>query len=229
MGIVQKLYFGLMTIAAMVTISATVGVGYTGPIAAALGVLSALALFFIIKRSIDRPVHALLTAANEFSKGNFKHRILAQRKDELGILSQAFNRMGEDLQRYSQQIRIATEAAAYQDPLTALANRTSILHSIQESIERQDGNHFALLFMDFDRFKLINDSLGHEMGDELLRQIARRIQGALRATDRVAIPARLGGDEFVVLLDDLPSVEESHAVAERLLDVLSQSYDLDGQ
>lgn len=118
---------------------------------------------------------------------------------------------------------------AFHDTLTGLPNRSSILRSIQDVIDRRNGSHFALLFLDFDRFKLINDSLGHDMGDELLKQIAHRLRNALRATDGIMIPARLGGDEFVILLDNLASPQDATPVAERLLQVLSQSYDLDGQ
>ncbi len=118
---------------------------------------------------------------------------------------------------------------AYRDPLTGLANRTSILDTMQNSIDRSNGNHYALLFLDFDRFKLINDSLGHDVGDELLREIGNRICGAIRDGDEVIIPARLGGDEFVVWLDNLSCVEDAAVIAERLLHVLSQSYDLGGQ
>ncbi len=118
---------------------------------------------------------------------------------------------------------------AFHDPLTGLANRASILDTMQNSIERSDGHHYALLFLDFDRFKLINDSLGHDVGDELLREIGNRICGAVRVEDEVIIPARLGGDEFVVWLDNLNCVNDATIIGERLLNVLSKSYDLGGQ
>ncbi|XZE51681.1 putative bifunctional diguanylate cyclase/phosphodiesterase [Planctomycetaceae bacterium SH139] len=130
-----------------------------------------------------------------------------------------------DRKQMMQQI----EQIAFHDTLTGLPNRASILRSIQHAIDRRDGNYFALLFMDFDRFKLINDSLGHEVGDELLQEIANRIRGSLRTTDRIMIPARLGGDEFVVLLDDLASLDDATTIAQRLLDNLSASYNLRGQ
>ncbi|MCA9017693.1 MAG: EAL domain-containing protein, partial [Planctomycetaceae bacterium] len=114
---------------------------------------------------------------------------------------------------------------AYNDSLTGLPNRESIVESIQNAIDRGPGYHFALLFLDFDRFKLINDSLGHDMGDELLKEIAQRLRTTLRGTDQIK-PARLGGDEFVVLLDRLTNLSDATIVAERLLDVFSQSYQL---
>jgi diguanylate cyclase (GGDEF)-like protein len=88
------------------------------------------------------------------------------------------------------------------------------------------------MFIDFDRFKLINDSLGHDVGDQLLVEIAQRLRNNLRAHDCIArdsagpTVARLGGDEFVVILDDVPSVELATSIAERLLPVLEQPYEL---
>tara|TARA_R110002111_G_scaffold261826_3_gene335804 strand:+ start:8279 stop:10546 length:2268 start_codon:yes stop_codon:yes gene_type:complete len=114
---------------------------------------------------------------------------------------------------------------AYNDSLTGLPNRASILDSIQNAIDRSADHHFALLFLDFDRFKLINDSLGHDMGDELLREIAQRLRTALRGSDQIK-PARLGGDEFVILLSDLTNLSDATVVAERLLEVFSKSYQL---
>lgn len=116
---------------------------------------------------------------------------------------------------------------AHHDPLTGLPNRGSILKSIQKVIDRKAGNHFALLFMDFDRFKLINDSLGHDVGDKLLEAIAVRLRKAVRVADRIQA-ARMGGDEFVVLLDNLKSPQNATVVAERLLKTLSQPYEVAG-
>lgn len=117
------------------------------------------------------------------------------------------------------------EVQAYCDALTGLPNRASILDSIQNAIDREEEHHFALLFLDFDHFKLINDSLGHDMGDELLKEIAHRLRSALRDTDKIE-SARLGGDEFVVLLTDLSSRSDAAVVAKRLLKVFSGSYQL---
>lgn len=120
------------------------------------------------------------------------------------------------------------EEVAYLDPLTRLPNRLSIIRRIQEAFDRSDSSRFALLFMDFDRFKLISDSLGHEVGDQLLVEIGQRIQCSIRATDCVCVPARLGGDEFVVLLDRIADASVATQVAERLLQSLSEPYHLVG-
>ncbi len=126
--------------------------------------------------------------------------------------------------------------AARTDHLTHLPNRSEVLGRIQSCILRarqQPGYHFAVLFMDFDRFKQVNDTLGHGVGDELLRQIAMRLEDSLRPGDAFVqtsdfsqMAARIGGDEFVVLLDDIRGNLDAQVVASRLLDVLAQPYQL---
>jgi diguanylate cyclase (GGDEF)-like protein/PAS domain S-box-containing protein len=128
--------------------------------------------------------------------------------------------------------------AARTDVLTQLPNRTVVVDMIDAAIARQraqPGYHFAVLFMDFDRFKQVNDTLGHTTGDELLRQIARRLEDTLRpgdnfvhTSDFAQMAARIGGDEFVVLLDDIRGDLDAEIVAGRLLDVLAVPYLLDG-
>ncbi|MGE5608676.1 MAG: EAL domain-containing protein, partial [Bacillota bacterium] len=125
--------------------------------------------------------------------------------------------------------------AARVDKLTGLPNRVLLSDRLQQMILRRtrvkDFN-FAVLFLDLDRFKLINDSLGHDVGDQLLIEIAHRLQNELRATDSIShdvsghTAARLGGDEFVVLLNDLRSTSDAQVVAERLLGALAKPYQL---
>ena len=125
-------------------------------------------------------------------------------------------------------------AAARTDGLTQLPNRSVLLQAIESAIARgraQPGYQFAVLFMDFDRFKQVNDTLGHGVGDALLRQIASRLQDSLRPGDSLIqtsdfahLAARIGGDEFVVLLDDIRGDLDAEIVATRLIDVLSIPY-----
>ncbi|HAF44598.1 MAG: hypothetical protein A2100_04575 [Sideroxydans sp. GWF2_59_14] len=116
---------------------------------------------------------------------------------------------------------------AYYDVLTGLPNRTLLRDRLGQlmAVAHRDKQQFALLFMDLDRFKYINDSMGHSVGDRLLQAVALRIQAHVRDEDTVA---RIGGDEFIVLLRE---TGESGAavVAAKLLEALSTPYDLDGQ
>ncbi|MEO6655952.1 MAG: PAS domain S-box protein [Pyrinomonadaceae bacterium] len=117
---------------------------------------------------------------------------------------------------------------AFHDGLTGLANRARYMDHLRMTIERSKSRHsnpYAVLFLDFDRFKVINDSLGHAEGDELLKQIARRLEALTRTGDLLA---RLGGDEFVILLNEMLEVNDAIHVAERIQQDLKKPFDLSG-
>jgi diguanylate cyclase (GGDEF)-like protein/PAS domain S-box-containing protein len=113
------------------------------------------------------------------------------------------------------------------DALTGLANRVLFADRLAHAVERsrRSKERVAVLFIDLDRFKSINDTLGHAAGDELLRQAAERMRGAVRPADTIA---RLGGDEFTVLCEDLAAVNDAGWVADRLSDALERPFDLLG-
>jgi diguanylate cyclase (GGDEF)-like protein/PAS domain S-box-containing protein len=112
---------------------------------------------------------------------------------------------------------------ARHDALTGLPNRRLLQDRLQQALQqaRHSGGGLALMFLDLDHFKQINDRQGHDVGDELLRQIARSVQGAVRASDTVC---RLGGDEFVVLLPQIGAAEDAAAVARHVLAAVAQPY-----
>jgi diguanylate cyclase (GGDEF)-like protein/PAS domain S-box-containing protein len=119
--------------------------------------------------------------------------------------------------------------ASLHDPLTGLPNRSHFMERLAAAVHntRKQSNYlFALLFLDVDRFKVVNDSLGHLMGDELLVLIGRRLKNCLRPTDTIA---RLGGDEFAILLDDLHKDLEATAVAERIQKSFVLPFQVSGQ
>ncbi len=118
---------------------------------------------------------------------------------------------------------------ALHDPLTDLPNRTYFTERVAQALERvrrDSGYQFAVLFLDFDDFKVVNDSLGHAQGDRLLRGIAERLHGCLRPGDVVA---RLGGDEFTVLLEEVAGVADAEHAARRVHRALATSFDLEGR
>jgi diguanylate cyclase (GGDEF)-like protein/PAS domain S-box-containing protein len=117
---------------------------------------------------------------------------------------------------------------AFHDPLTGLPNRLRFTERLTQIISRtknSPGRMFAVLFLDLDRFKVINDSLGHMVGDQLLIAIARRLETCVKRTD---IVARLGGDEFTILLDDIQNETSANQVAERIHHELSHPFNLNG-
>ncbi len=109
--------------------------------------------------------------------------------------------------------------SATHDPLTDLPNRTLFLDRLSQAIARakRTGQRLATIFIDLDRFKEINDTLGHEAGDRLLQEIALRIQSILRTTDSVA---RLGGDEFLVLVNEISTVDNAVEIARKIMEAI---------
>ena len=117
------------------------------------------------------------------------------------------------------------EHLAHFDPLTDLPNRLLVQSRLDHAIERvrHQGRCIALLSLDLDRFKTVNDSLGHPVGDELLQALARRLRGGLRADETLA---RLGGDEFLIVLEDLPHPEHAATVAQSVIGLLERPFTL---
>ncbi|OIM99143.1 hypothetical protein BFR57_00760 [Idiomarina sp. MD25a] len=117
---------------------------------------------------------------------------------------------------------------AHHDSLTGLPNRALFTESLQQALahQRRHPEHFfAVLFLDLDRFKTINDTLGHSAGDEFLLDVSKRIQTCVRENDLVA---RLGGDEFVILLDTMSSVDDAREIAKRIISSLNEPFILNG-
>jgi len=150
------------------------------------------------------------------------------REPDGSVVSHGFTMDITDRKRAEQEI----ERLAFYDALTGLPNRRLLLDRLQRSIAacQRSRNLGALLFIDLDNFKDLNDTLGHDMGDRLLSQVAARLVGSVREADTVA---RFGGDEFVVMLDTLApemhnAASQAETVAEKLLASLNQPFDLDG-
>lgn len=130
----------------------------------------------------------------------------------------------QDLDRAEQ----ALEHLAYYDPLTALPNRALLFDRLGQTVVRAErhGGRFALFYIDLDRFKFVNDTLGHQAGDALLREAARRMQVVLRKSDTLA---RLGGDEFTLIVEDVKSPHDLDAIAAKIIQAMQQVYVLEGR
>jgi diguanylate cyclase (GGDEF)-like protein/PAS domain S-box-containing protein len=123
------------------------------------------------------------------------------------------------------------EHAAFHDPLTSLPNRALFLIRLEHAINKAKRSLpnqpcGAVLFLDLDRFKVINDSLGHMIGDKLLQETAKRLETVIRPGDTLA---RLGGDEFIILLEDINTNDEAENIADRVVSILKAPFDLDGE
>lgn len=128
-------------------------------------------------------------------------------------------------ERKQAESRIAELAT--RDPLTGLPNRLLLGDRLARAIAsaQREGGSLAVMFVDLDHFKRINDTVGHEIGDQLLREVAKRIGGVLRKGDTLA---RLGGDEFIVVLEGLKAAEDAGQVAQKIINLLAQPYEVGG-
>jgi diguanylate cyclase (GGDEF)-like protein len=179
-----------------------------------LSSLIAVLLALRLRRAIARPFAALRDSARRLGGGDLAHRVELHSFAELNEVAESLNVMARRLEDSRREL----SHQAFHDDLTGLANRTVLFDRVDEALGRAGDRAVAVLFVDVDDFKAINDSLGHSVGDRVLTHLAARLRDALRPTDVVA---RLGGDEFAVLLEDMPDADHGAYVAERILLALS--------
>jgi diguanylate cyclase (GGDEF)-like protein len=171
----------------------------------------------------DKPVGVMIYMSTEHETFTAEFVELLQRlADNVSFAMENFDRADE---KNEADERI--EYLASHDSLTDLPNRETFNGLLREAIDtaQRHDHRFAVLFIDLDRFKVINDSLGHEAGDLLLLEVANRLRGALRSSDVVA---RLGGDEFVVILDQCGEIDDVQRIASGLLTALARPMELAG-
>ncbi|VXB30914.1 conserved hypothetical protein [Pseudomonas sp. 8AS] len=192
---------------------------------------SLLALFiaFIASRALTRPLKSMTHAVRLFSR---ERRIseLPRRQDELGQLAHSFREMQEEILSHLDELtrsRSALEHLARHDPLTGLPNRRVFFERLEHALatSRRSGKQLAVLFVDLDHFKQLNDSLGHSLGDHVLQAVANLLRSATRESDTVA---RLGGDEFVILFEVVEDPQHIVAILEKLHDRFQLPMLIDG-
>jgi diguanylate cyclase (GGDEF)-like protein/PAS domain S-box-containing protein len=183
----------------------------------------------------DIAVYASLLAGSDDTEQWETRLVGPEGRDVWALVSAALARDAEGRPLYfiTQFLDITLRRQAQQDledlsltdSLTGLANRPLLGDRVQQALARmrREPGTVALILLDLDRFKVVNDSLGHQVGDALLKAVAARLQGVSRADTTVA---RIGGDEFVVLVEDLPEPEAVNAVADRILDVIREPFHL---
>ncbi|MHC6227548.1 diguanylate cyclase domain-containing protein [Pseudomonas sp. X10] len=186
--------------------------------------LSAVSAIYLSRRlfgNIIRPLRNLATVAHAARRErSFDRRVPATQIAELNELGNDFNALLDELEAWQSHLRSENETLAHQashDSLTGLPNRAYFEGRLSRTLRNaaKHDEHLALLFLDSDHFKQINDSLGHAVGDEVLISVASRVRAQLREHDLVA---RLGGDEFAVLLTPLHSREDAEDIAEKIVD-----------
>ncbi|WP_282115254.1 putative bifunctional diguanylate cyclase/phosphodiesterase [Pseudoalteromonas arctica] len=193
-----------------------------------------LILSLLLRRRFLNPILYLAQTANKITTSHdYSLRAKQLSQDEVGQLTSCFNDMLYNIEQressLENQVRLRTnelenaniqlQQYAYQDGLTDLPNRRYFYEKLQ-SLVSVKGMKFALIFIDLDGFKEVNDSLGHDYGDLLLHQVATRLQSCITTKDTVA---RLGGDEFTLILEGVSSPDEASKIAEAVKSSLMQS------
>jgi diguanylate cyclase (GGDEF)-like protein len=178
----------------------------------------------VIARSITRPVHRLAEAARRVQQGDYSRHVDVEHKDEIGQLAVSFNHMLDGIVSREREIL----RLAYEDGLTALPNRAMFNEQLGQAVRaaRRASQPLSVLVFDMDRFKTINDTLGHPVGDQALREVGLRVRKALRDSD---IVARLGGDDFAVLLTTSGEPHAARVVAGKIIKALEEPLVVDGQ
>jgi diguanylate cyclase (GGDEF)-like protein len=193
-------------------------------------VFIALITSFIFSRSITKPIGYIVEQVKEIAEGNFGKNLVLKRRDELGNLTLNVNALSNFLKSYVDDLKKSQEMIvfqAYHDPLTGLPNRRFFQEELHKRAEKAKaaGGTVALLFVDIDRFKDVNDTLGHTRGDHLIQMISNRITNCL--PDEHSFLTRQGGDEFVILFCEL-ELKEIMAIANAIVVSVRQPLLIEG-
>jgi len=195
-------------------------------------ILLASALLFAVmawslSRDLLRAIGVLKMGAERFGSAELSHRIEVENFNELGEVGERMNAMAQRLRRAHEELEVRNEELAllaFRDALTKLSNRALFRERVEMALRAVNGTGtIAVLFVDLDNFKAVNDTYGHSAGDRLLVEVAARLLHATRGCDTVA---RLGGDEFAILLD-VQQGDEAAIVAERIIASLRKPFSLD--
>lgn len=178
---------------------------------------------YLIANKVTRPIKLLASFARKIQGGDYGDKVTIEQVDEIGALAASLNHMSDGVAEREQEIL----RLAYADTLTGLPNRAMFNDRLNQAVQfgMRAGTPFTVLMMDLDRFKYINDVLGHEAGDKVLQEVANRLQQVLRDSDTVA---RLGGDEFAILLAT-GNPERVQTAVHRILHILEEPVSLNNQ
>jgi diguanylate cyclase (GGDEF)-like protein len=197
-----------------------------------MGLLAALALVLasVVSRVVTGALKSMVTAVGNFSRSQTISVLPSKRQDEIGLLARSLNEMQTTIVNNLRQLKESQQSLehlAQHDALTGLPNRTLFNDRLSRAVTqaRRDRTPAALLFVDLDGFKAVNDRQGHHMGDWLLASVATRMLGCVREADTIG---RIGGDEFVVLLASIEQAQDAVLVAEKIRATLKKPFEGEG-
>ena len=208
----------------------------------AISLLIAYALNWRLQTLLSAPINKLVDLVTQVARDrNYQHRIEVTHKDEIGVLSHGVNGMLDTIEEHKRQLQensnrleslvaLRTEQLfqrANYDALTQLPNRHLLIDRLDHGIDNalRENSKIALMFLDLDRFKVINDSLGHTIGDLLLKQVAKNLGELVESVDSVC---RWGGDEFVILVEHVEEQTHVESLAQQIISHLSVPMDISG-
>lgn len=183
-----------------------------------------IALYFVFRFNVLKPIHELVLGSQRVASGDYNEPIKVAAKDELGLLTEAFNNMMHEVNQSHERLSLQANF----DELTGLPNRKQVIEQLKHEIIRaqRTNTRFAVIFIDMNDFKDVNDSMGHQAGDQLLIAMSQRFTSVLRDSDTLA---RLGGDEFLLLLPTTGDVELVKEAAQRLLSSIHAPIRVEGR
>lgn len=184
-----------------------------------------------VSRVVTGPLQSMVRATRAFSQGRAHGALPVHRHDELGDLARSFSDMEQQIGLQMAELNASRDAMthlAYHDALTGLPNRRMFEQRLEQALDRarRSSRPCALVFVDLDDFKSVNDKLGHAVGDAVLQAAAQAIVGAVRQVDTVA---RLAGDEFTVLCENVDTDDAAQHVLDKLRQAFAQPLQVDGQ
>ncbi|MEO6353063.1 MAG: diguanylate cyclase [Oxalobacteraceae bacterium] len=191
--------------------------------------IASVIVAYLISRMLARPLNQMASAVCQFEAGNTIAELPIERNDEIGYLAKSFLSMTTRLriqldQLQDRQLHLAY--LAHHDTLTGLPNRLLFLDRLMQATQQalRGKKQFSVMFIDLDKFKEVNDRLGHAIGDETLKLAAKRMQECLRQSDTLS---RLGGDEFTILMENLHNATDATGIAQKIIHLFELPFVID--
>ena len=192
----------------------------------AVGALALLGMRVVMSRRLSQPLRTLMLQIQKVERGDYSPSVPVGTGDELEAISISVNALSNAVRERENSLELARNEQEYlsqHDALTGLPNRRFFSQRLEHALDlaRRNRTELALFFMDLDQFKLVNDTLGHDIGDELLVQIGQRLKASARTSDTLA---RIGGDEFNVLIENVRDVAEVETILGKYVSLFHQPF-----
>jgi len=189
-----------------------------------------LALRMIIQKSLQKPLELLMKQIEKIAQRDYTPSKVLYSGDELEVISKSVNTLATTISKRESELKASEENLFYlsnHDTLTGLPNRRFFTQRLEHAIKvaHRNKSKVAVLMLDLDEFKEINDSMGHDVGDKLLQRVAHRVLESLRSVDTFA---RIGGDEFYILIEQISSMTDIQRVIEKILEGFKEAFDVAG-